>query len=306
MWVLRDSSSFPLSCRDNVVALGNFDGLHKGHCAVIGKAIKRAKQAGKPAGVITFEPHPRRIFSPHLSTLRILPLSQKLRLLQNMGLDFVRIVRFTSEFAKTSAEDFVVSILKNELHASHVITGEDFVFGHNREGSVESLRTMAEKLNFGATACHAVIVEGERCSSTRVRAALAAGNMETVVNLLGRPYILSGHVQEGDKRGRTLGFPTANILPPPGFLPHYGVYAVKVSIGKNIINGVANLGMRPTFGGHRVRLEAHLFDWQEDIYGQYLEVELIRHIRGEQKFDSVEALKIQIAQDCGIARKILE
>ncbi len=305
MIVLRDSSSFPPTYRNAVLALGNFDGLHLGHRAVIGKAATLARETGKPLGIMTFEPHPRRIFQPHLPPLRILPLREKLRELAAMEVSFLRVIRFTKAFSQTTATDFVTRILHDTLHVSHVVTGDDFVFGHNREGTTAILGAMAAKLGFAATACAQLDIGGERCSSTRIREALMLGNVELAARLLGRPYSISGHVREGDKRGRTIGFPTANILPAPIFLPRFGVYAVRTQVNGRPVTGVANLGLRPTFGGTRVRLETHLFDWQGDIYGQRLNIELAHFLRSEQRFDGIEALKTQIVEDSRKARGML-
>jgi riboflavin kinase/FMN adenylyltransferase len=305
MRLLRDSSVFLPKYYGAVMALGNFDGLHLGHQAVLAQAIALAKQTGKPAALMTFEPHPRRIFTPHLPPLRIIPLNEKLHLLQKMGLDFLRIVRFTKAFATTRPEDFITHVLHEQLHVSHVVTGEDFVFGHNREGNALSLNKTAQQLGFAATTCPPVEVGAERCSSTRIREALAQGKVELAALLLGRPYHITGRVRQGDKRGRTIGFPTANLVPSPVFLPAYGVYAVRAKIKNKEVMGVANLGLRPTFAGSALRLEVHLFDWQEAIYGERMEVELVRHIRGEQKFDGMDALKAQITKDCAEAKLIL-
>jgi riboflavin kinase / FMN adenylyltransferase len=333
MRIVRDSSAIPSSCTGSVLALGNFDGLHLGHRAIVQKTLALARAAGKPAGVMTFEPHPRRVFRPELPPLRIFPFREKARLLGGLGVDFIRVVRFTRAFSETSAEQFITRILHEQMQVSHVVTGDDFTFGHNRTGNAAYLRDMAGKLGFGAIACAPVLQGGERCSSTRIRSVLSEGNMQEVAVLLGCPYSITGRVQEGDKRGRTIGFPTANIVPSRIFLPASGVYAVRVSLchshesgnlGQDprfrggdklnvdkrfkpqIINGVANLGRRPTFAGTEMRLEVHMFDFAGDLYGQRLCVQLIDRIRGEQKFDGVAALKKQIAEDCVRAREILE
>jgi riboflavin kinase/FMN adenylyltransferase len=305
MILLRDSSPIDPKLHGAVIAIGNFDGLHPGHQAVIGKAVFLAREAGKPAAVMTFEPHPRRVFTPEAPPLRILPLGLKLRLLRQMGLDYLRIVRFTRAFSATSAEDFVTRLLHDYLQVSHVVTGEDFVFGHGREGNAALLQTMAAKLGFAATACPQVAAGGERSSSTRIREALAAGDIGAVQLLLGRPYTLSGQVLHGDKRGRQLGFPTANLLPPPIFLPRFGIYAVRAQVLGRSVTGVASLGVRPDFPLQKPLLEVYLFDWQEEIYGERVEVELVHYLRGEQKFGDIEALKAQMAQDSEAAKVIL-
>lgn len=306
MFILRDSSSIPEQCFGAVAAIGNFDGIHLGHRAVIGKAVVLARQTGKPAAVITFEPHPRRVFRPELPTLRIISFAEKALLMKECGVDFMRVIRFTRDFAQTTAEQFVKDVLLGQLQLSHVVTGDDFIFGHNREGSVDYLRKMAAQQGFGYAVCPQVEVKQERCSSTRIRTLLTEGRVEEVSALLGRPYSILGIVQDGDKRGRQLGFPTANIRPGRLFTPENGVYAVQARIRGKLVDGVANLGIRPTFGGSRLKLEVHLFDWQEEIYGEHMETFFIGQIRKEQKFDGIEALKKQIAEDCGRAKIMLE
>jgi riboflavin kinase/FMN adenylyltransferase len=304
MIVLRDSSPIPPAARGAVVALGNFDGLHLGHTAVIGKALGVARAAKAPAMVMTFEPHPRQVFmlSPPLN---ILPLSEKLHGLAAMGVDYLRILRFTRDFSQTRAEVFVEGILHKGLSISHVVTGEDFTFGRNRGGNVAFLHDIADKLGFAATVCPPVSVAGGRCSSTRIREHLSRGEMVQAGMLLGRPYVIPGRVREGDKRGRGLGFPTANILPAPRFLPAYGIYAVKVRLKGQQVKGVANLGIRPNYPLKRPLLEVHLFDWQESIYGEHIEVEPVHYLRPEQKFADEEGLKRQMEQDALKAKRFL-
>ena len=305
MQVLRDASPVPPVLHGSVIALGNFDGLHLGHAAIINETFRLARAAGAPAALLTFEPHPRRVFKPDLPTLRLFSLAEKARRLRAMGLTFLRVVRFTPGFARTTAEQFVVGLLQGRLHVSHVVTGEDFIFGHNRAGNAAYLREMAVKHGFGYTACAEVSVGGERCSSSRIRALLESGNVRCAQTLLGRPYSITGRVQSGDKRGRTIGFPTANIIPCRLFTPAAGVYAVQAHVRGQYIKGVANLGLRPTFGGTRLQLEVHLFDWQEDIYGESIRVEFMDFIRPERKFSGVDALKEQIKEDVLQARRLL-
>jgi len=287
------------------MALGNFDGMHRGHQAVIGKAVSLARQTGKPASLLTFEPHPRRVFRPELETLRILSFQEKARRIATMGVDFIRIVHFTKQFSTTSADQFITRILLDSLHISHVVTGEDFIFGHNRQGNVAYLQEMGKRLGFGVTACAPVLEGRERCSSTRIRTLLNEGNVKEAAKLLGSPYSLINRVIEGDKRGRTIGFPTANMLPGDIFTPAKGVYAVRAEMRGQIMDGVANLGVRPTFGGERLQLEVHLFDWQENIYGERVRILFIERLRDEKKFSGVEALKAQIEADVAQARRIL-
>jgi riboflavin kinase/FMN adenylyltransferase len=303
--VLRDSSSITSQYQEGVLALGNFDGLHPGHLHVIEEAIRTAKNLGTPSGVLSFEPHPRRLFRPDLPPLRILSLADKLRYLKGMPLDMVRLIRFTRDFSRTTAAQFVEDILVRQMRVAHVITGDDFIFGHNREGDVEFLRTQSEKWGFGYTACAPVLSGGERCSSSSIRALLNEGRVRDAATLLGRPYSISGRVQQGERRGRLIGFPTANIVPAHLFTPANGVYAVRADANGQLCNGVANLGLRPTFGGKGIRLEVHLFDWTGDLYAKRMEVELLERIREERAFAGIEALKSQIEQDAMQARAIL-
>lgn len=305
MFVLRDHSVVPKNCYGAVVALGNFDGLHLGHQEVIRKAIFSAQQAGKSSGILTFDPHPRRVFRPDLPPLRIVPFSEKSRILQESGVDFMRVIHFTKTFAQTTAEQFIKNILVDQLKVSHVVTGDDFIFGHNRQGNTVYLKEMAAELEFEYTICPQISVGDQRCSSTLIRERLAQGDVEAAAALLGRPYSITGIVRAGDKRGRELGFPTANIYPGRMFTPATGVYAVRARVQGKLVNGVANLGTRPTFAGNRLRLETHLFDWNGDIYRKHIEVILIKYLRQEKKFDGIESLKSQIAEDCRQAQIVL-
>ncbi len=287
------------------MALGNFDGLHLGHQAVIREAVAIAKRLCVPSAVLTFEPHPRRVFQPQTPPLCILPFREKALQLRSLGVDMLRVIRFTPAFAHTTATQFVTDILHQQLRTQHVVTGEDFTFGYRREGQVMQLRQLAEPLGFGVTTCAPVFADGARCSSTRIRALLTEGKVEDAARLLGRPYSITGRVRAGDGRGREIGFPTANVAHGQIFLPATGVYAVRVVYGQHLLNGVANLGQRPTFAGSQVQLEVHCFGWQGTLYGKRIEVMLLKHLREERKFESVEALQAQIAQDCSEARLFL-
>lgn len=306
MLIVRDKSSLFTEFLGSVVALGNFDGLHLGHQSVISAALGIARQSGKPVSVLTFEPNPRRVFRPDLPILRIVPFSEKARLLKNMGVSAMRVIHFTKAFAQTTAEEFIDKILIDELKVSHVVTGDNFIFGHNRQGTVSFLQKQAATKNFGYSICPQVMVGIERCSSTRIRSLLTDGKVDDVSTILGRSYSITGIVRAGDKRGRTLGFPTVNIRPGRLFVPANGVYAVHVKVRGMLIKGVANLGIRPTFNeDNRLLLEVHLFDWDKEIYGEHIEVIFKKYIRPEMKFDGLEALKIQIADDCAAAKSIL-
>lgn len=306
MLIVRDKSPIPREFLGSVVALGNFDGLHLGHQSVISAALGIARQSGKPVSVLTFEPNPRRVFRPDLPILRIVPFSEKARLLKNMSVRFMRVIHFTRSFGATTAEEFVDNILVGELKVSHVVTGDDFIFGHNRQGNVGFLQKQAAAKNFGYSICPQVTVGGERCSSTRIRGLLTNGQVEDVSTLMGRPYSITGIVRAGEKRGRQLGFPTANIRPGRLFVPVSGVYAVQVKLRGQLVKGVANLGIRPTFNeDSHLLLEVHMFDWDKEIYDEHIEVVFRKYIRPEKRFEGLEALKAQISEDCAAARNIL-
>lgn len=302
MMLLRDSTVIAESCKGAVLALGNFDGLHLGHQAIINETVSLARASGKKAGVMTFEPHPRRVFNPALAPLRVLALREKFRLLAEHGIDFLRVVRFTRAFAETSAEDFVTRILHRQMQASHIVTGEDFTFGHQRGGNVAFLKA---KGGLKVTACPPVLLDGERCSSTRLRGLLAEGDMQAAERLMNRPYRMSGIVRGGDRRGHALGFPTANIVPHGVFIPAHGVYAVRAQIDGRMVDGAAHLGTRPVFNSMQVRLETHFFDFSGDLYGKRLNLKFIACVRGHIDIAGEDALKRQIEDDCAKARVML-
>lgn len=295
MFVSRDPFLLPPGLRGATLALGNFDGIHPGHQAV----ISAAKAAGNKTILVTFEPHPRQLFRPDQPPFRLTPPGPKLRALQAQGIDGVVALRFNRALAAMSAQDFIDTILVRALGAAHVVVGEDFCFGQGRLGSLATLQADGR---FRVTGVPAIATDGIIFSSTEIRNLLTAGEPEKAARLLGHPFTIEGHVRHGDKRGRTIGFPTANIGLGSYLRPKFGVYAVRVAgIGK----GVANLGRRPTFNGFDDRLEVHLFDFTGDLYGKRLAVELASFIRPEQRFDGIEALKAQIALDAAEARRRL-
>ena len=297
----------PAALRDGVVALGNFDGFHLGHQAVAGEAIAQAKAAGRPAIIATFDPHPVRFFAPHIPFFRLTTLEQRQRLFEAAGADAMLVFDFDSELAGTTAEDFVVKLLVERLGVSGVITGEDFTFGKGRGGNVQVLRELGAAHGLTATAMGPVVDDGGVISSSRIRDALKAGDCETATRLLTRPFAVEGVVQHGDKNGRLLGFPTANIDMGHYLRPRYGIYAVKGRLPDGrVLNGAANLGIRPSFDPPKELLEPYFFDFAEDLYGQNIEVEFHAFIRPEAKFDDMDALMVQMQADCDEARRILE
>jgi riboflavin kinase / FMN adenylyltransferase len=296
----------PDALRGGIAALGNFDGFHLGHQAVAGEAIAQAKAAGKPAIIATFDPHPVRFFAPHIPWFRLTTLEQRQRLFAEAGADAMLIFDFDESLAATSAEDFVVKLLAEWLALSGVVTGEDFTFGKGRGGNVAILRDLGAAHGMTATAMGPVVDDGGVISSSRIRDALKAGDCATATGLLTRPFAVEGIVQHGDKNGRKLGFPTANIDMSHYLRPRYGVYAVRGHLPDGrILDGAANLGIRPQFDPPKELLEPHFFDFDGDLYGQRIEVEFHAFLRPEAKFESLDALMAQMAKDCSEARRIL-
>lgn len=304
---LHATERVPDALRDAVVALGNFDGFHLGHQAVAGEAIKQAKAAGRPAIIATFDPHPVRFFAPQAPWFRLTTLDQRQRLFEAAGADAMLVFDFDASLAATTAEDFIVKLLVERLGISAVVTGEDFTFGNRRGGNIEVLRELGAAYGLGSTAMGPVVDDGGVISSSRIREALQAGDCATATRLLTRPFAVAGVVQHGDKNGRLLGFPTANIDMGHYLRPRYGIYAVKGRLADGrVLNGAANLGIRPSFDPPKELLEPHFFDFAEDLYGQHIEVEFHAFIRPEMKFDDMDALMAQMHADCDEARRILE
>lgn len=304
---LHATDRMPDELRGGVAALGNFDGFHLGHQAVAGEAIAQAKAAGKPAIIATFDPHPVRFFAPQAPWFRLTTLDQRQRLFEAAGADAMLVFDFDASLAATTAEDFIVKLLVERLGISAVVTGEDFTFGNRRGGNIDVLRDLGAAHGLASTAMGAVVDEGGVISSSRIREALQGGDCATATRLLTRPFAVQGVVQHGDKNGRLLGFPTANIDMGHYLRPRYGIYAVKGRLADGrLLNGAANLGIRPSFDPPKELLEPYFFDFAEDLYGQNIEVEFHAFIRPEAKFDSMDALMAQMTKDCDEARAILE
>jgi len=316
MRLYRSLDSLPDQARGAALAIGNFDGLHRGHRAVIGEAVRAAGRLGVPAAVLTFTPHPRRFFKPDSPPFLLTRLSQRLRLFASFGLDLVYLQRFDAAFAALGAETFVRTVLGRRLGARQVIVGYDFVFGRGRTGDPELLRRETAALGIGVTILPPVAgteggpdaePEGQIFSSTGLRDSLRAGDPEAAARILGRPFEIEGRVRRGDARGRTIGFPTANIWLGEYLRPAFGVYAVRAGLRRGgewvWHDGVANLGLRPTVGGAEPRLEVHLLDFAGDLYGQGMRVQLIAFLRPEMRFDGLPALTAQIARDAERARE---
>jgi riboflavin kinase / FMN adenylyltransferase len=289
-----------------VVAIGNFDGVHRGHRAVIGAALKRAKALGRKAAALTFAPHPRVFLRPQDTLFQLSNDRDRLRLLAATGLNGAIIMSFDAQLAATSARDFIERILVGRFGIGGAAIGFDFHFGHKRTGSPAFLAEQGERLGFAVDIVPPLEDEGRPVSSGAVRAALSQGKVVEATELLGAPWFVSGEVIHGAKRGRQLGFPTANIRLDPACGLKHGIYAVRVGIGGKRHDGVANFGVRPMFEDGAPLLEVFLFDFDGDLYGQVLDVALIGWIRHEQKFDSIEVLKRQIAADGAQARDVLK
>ncbi|MCK2094651.1 bifunctional riboflavin kinase/FAD synthetase [Thauera aromatica] len=291
-----------------VLTIGNFDGLHLGHQALLALLTEKARALGLPAVVLTFEPHPREYFSPADAPARLASLREKLLLLGAAGVDRTHVCRFDARFAAQNAQSFIDDTLVHGLGVRHLFIGDDFRFGARRQGDFAMLQEAGRCLGFGVESMPTLSVDGERVSSSAVRSALAEADLARAARLLGRPYSIAGRVSHGDKLGRQLGFPTANIQMKHRLPPLTGVYAVGVEgLAAAPIAGVANIGLRPTVTANgRARLEVHLFDWTRDCYGAHIRVHFLHKLRAERRFDSLDALRAQIAADAAGARQWLQ
>ena len=296
----------PNDLRGSIVALGNFDGFHLGHQAVVGRAIQRGFHERRPVIVATFDPHPVRFFKPELPPFRLTTLDQREALFAHAGADAMLVFDFDERLRSTSAEDFVTQLLAGRIAAAGVVTGDDFTFGKMRGGNVELLRSLGARHGIVAETVAPVLLDGVRISSGRIREALIAGDIATATHLLSRDFAIAGVVQRGDRRGRELGYPTANLALGDYQRPRYGIYAVRVTLDDGSEHpGVASLGVRPTFDPPTELLEAHLLDFDGDLYGRRIEVALHAFIRDERKFDDIAALVAQMKDDDAKARHLL-
>ncbi|MGI9353240.1 MAG: bifunctional riboflavin kinase/FAD synthetase [Rhizobiaceae bacterium] len=304
---LQIPSDFPDNLKGGVVAIGNFDGVHRGHQAVLCSAVSIAKANGVPATVLTFEPHPRTFFKPNVPVFRLTDAPTKAELLTAIGFDCVVEHEFNSDFSGMLAADFVKNVLIGQFGASHVVTGYDFHFGKGREGSPQFLMQAGEELEFSATIVTAFNDEGgEIVSSSRIRECLSTGQLSEANGLLGYSYRVSGEVIMGKQLGRTLGYPTANISLPAQTRLKHGIYAVRARLADGSVhNGVASYGRRPTFDNGEALLETFIFDFSGDLYGQTITIHLDAWLRGEEKFDSSEALVKQMDTDSEEAKAYL-
>ncbi|HXC54559.1 MAG TPA: bifunctional riboflavin kinase/FAD synthetase [Rhizomicrobium sp.] len=311
MRIFRHYADVPDAFKGAVVAVGNFDGVHLGHQALIGAARDMAQERGAALGVLAFEPHPQEFFRPSPESFRLTPFRAKARLLDALGADVLYALAFDAALAEKSAEDFVLDVLVGGLAIGAIVVGADFRFGKGRAGDVTMLAYMGEMEGFGVTVFDAVGGQGQgKISSTRIRDALKAGRPDEAARLLGHPWSVEARVEHGDKRGRSIGFPTANMRLDDCLKPAFGVYAVRAGIVEDhrVVSrhdGVANFGIRPMFESRVPLLETYLFDFSGDLYGKHLAVELIAYLRPELKLDGLGALQAQIAKDSEAARKVL-
>ncbi len=289
----------------SVITLGNFDGVHLGHQELVRMVIRRAKETGAASMVVTFRPHPLKILAPEKCPPLISIYEEKIKLFERLGIDVLVKIPFTVEFSAMTPEDFVKNILCDTLGAREIFVGCNYRFGRARKGDVQTLRRLGEQYGFTVREVEQVSLGGEVISSTKIRALLSEGEVEHAARLLGRNYAITGIVIKGDGRGKGLGFPTANIAPKHAIIPSDGVYAVRLSVRDRLYDGIANIGMRPTFNKKVLAIEVHVFDFNEDIYGEDISLYFIRKIREEKKFKNVEALVGQIRSDIEIAKDIL-
>jgi len=303
---LFSQQPIPADMRGAVLALGNFDGFHLGHQAVVGEAVRWGRAEGRPVIVATFDPHPVEYFAPGSPPFRLSHFDQREEWFAAAGVDAMLVFAFDAAMAATTAHDWVHAVLATQIGAAGVVTGEDFTFGKGRSGSVRTLRDLGGEIGLASRAIGPVAVDGETVSSSRIRRALVAGDTGTAARLLSRPFTVRGTVQHGDKVGRTIGFPTANLALGDYLRPAYGIYAVtgRLPDGR-VVKGAANIGIRPHFDPPKELLEPHFFDFSGDLYGQEIDVEFRAFLRGEAKFDSLDALVAQIGRDCDAARRIL-
>jgi len=310
--IITDWQDLHERLKGSAVAIGAFDGVHRGHQAVIAAANRSAEALDAPLAVVSFEPHPRRWFQPDAAPFRLMTANQMARALEPLGVARLYLLAFDADMAAMSDADFATRVLSDGLGVRHVTVGFDFTYGQGRTGSPEGLRRNGEALGFGVTVVDRIDdPDGLKLSSSGVREALKAGDMPRAAAILGRPFAVEGEVIHGDKRGRTIGVPTANIRMGDYMRPAYGVYATRTRLPNNgkcdgqVIDGVANLGVRPMYELDEPLLEVWLFDFDGDLYGRTIETELVQCLRGEMNFDGLEALKAQIDADAAAARDAL-
>ena len=301
--IIRGFHNLSPSALGCVATIGNFDGVHLGHQAVLSQLALKGDMLGLPATVITFEPQPTEFFLPEKAPPRLSRFREKVEALRSYSIEQLCVLRFNKVLAEMSANDFIQKLLVEGLNVRYLVVGDDFKFGKDRKGDFALLKKMGEEHDFQVVNMHTFAIAETRVSSTRIRQALTAGDLMLAQTLLGHPYKMSGRVAHGDKRGRTLGYPTANIHLHRGKVPLTGVYAIRLyGLEDEPIEGIANVGVRPTIGEGKTLLEVHLFDFNKDIYGENVQVYFLHKVREEKKFDGLPALVAQIERDCQSAK----
>ena len=305
MLVFRGLEHYPPDRKENVVALGTFDGLHRGHQEVLHTTVTRAHQLALTSLALTFDRHPLEVLQPDRAPIPIISLEEKLDLMGLANLDATLVIPFTREFASTEPEEFVGKVLRGTLRAREVVVGFNHRFGRDARGSSELLKLMAQELGFVVHVISPLVIEGQVVSSSVIREALKSGNVRQARSLLGRPYSVKGRVLRGEGRGHAIGFPTANLRPERELPLGRGVYLVQVEWEGQRANGVTNIGIRPTFGGETPWIETYLLDFSGDLYDRTLSLHFLERLRPEQRFESVQALRTQIEKDVEMARQLL-
>lgn len=306
MRVIRNFQYCPEFAKNSVIAIGNFDGIHKGHQKIISAAKEIASKEKTKSAIMTFEPHPAKVFGNLKTHPRLTPFAEKARILKDMGIDFIFCIRFNKEFAETSADDFVNKIIKKYLGAKHIVVGSDFTFGKNKAGTGEFLKEASRKNGVGVSVIETIGENKIKYSSSNIKTLLKDGKIEQANNELGRNHKISGKVIRGDSRGNKIGFPTANINLKTFVQPKYGVYAVKAYVLGKTYEAVANVGIKPTFSGTKPLLEVNIFGLNKDIYCEKISIEFFHFLRDEKKFEGVEELKKQISKDVEDAKNFFK
>jgi riboflavin kinase/FMN adenylyltransferase len=305
MRIVRNLASYPADVGPSVVALGAFDGIHLGHRAILGEAVGRGKAAAAAVVACTFDRHPMEILQPERAPLPIATLDERLDLIADAGVDLTLVLVFTRELASMEPEAFVNDVLVSRLRAREVVVGYNHTFGRGARGDAQLLKTVGEPLGLATLVIAPLLVDGVAVSSSEIRAALKSGDVVQAARYLGRPYSIAGTIGRGAGRGRTLGFPTANVEAERPLLVPTGVYACRAEFEGELHSAVVNVGVRPTFGEQTLAIEAYLMDFEGDLYGRRMRLHFIDRLRGEQKFPSVEDLRAQIGRDVAAARQRL-
>ena len=305
MLLITDLSKITKPFTNSVITLGNFDGIHLGHQELVRMVMNRAQEIQGQSMVVTFRPHPLKVLAPEKCPPLISIYEEKIELFKKLGIDVLVKIPFSLHFAEMSPREFVRTILCDLLGTKEIFVGCNYRFGRGREGTTQTLRMMGDEFGFRVNEVKQISLKNEVISSTKIRQLLTAGEVEHAADLLGRPYAITGIVIRGDSRGKTLGFPTANIASKHAIVPSDGVYAVKLSAREACHNGVVNIGLRPTFATKSLTIEVHVFDFNEDLYGEEVTIFFIKKLRQEKKFDSADALIAQITKDVAEAKIVL-